>query len=227
MADEKPEPGWYELASRPGFERWWDGKEWSDHLRPRESDSDSDADVAPEPDVQQPDDATAAPSTLQGALKFIARLPLWLKIVVPSVVVIAIVVSVVLGSRVLYSPSEADYRNAFSDIATALIANGSADWTQPAAYPEPLSASDETRYEQVKSVFLDGTCDDLSEGEDAMESKIDLAIAYAKDNGISVPYTLAAQEAMITASAKYICPRYAGEADKAVGYVLLQRVIGS
>lgn len=140
---------------------------------------------------------------------------------------VGVVVAVVIGTRILHVPSEADYRNAYSDIATALIANGSADWTQPASYPSPLSSSDQERYEQVRVIFLDDTCADLAKGEEAMELSIDLAVAYAKDNGISVSYTLAGQKAMIEASAKYICPRYSGEADKAIGHVLLLEVLES
>jgi len=238
----KPDAGWYEQVSRPGFERWWDGTEWSDQLRAIETTAssstgqsvaaDANGVVSEEPGVDpvEPDSPTPAaavtPPRLANALRAVGKLPLWAKIVIP-VAVVGIVVALVLGSRVLHTPSEADYRNGFSDIATALIANGSADWTQPAPYPTPLSASDQARFEQVKTVFLDGSCEDLAEGEDAMESKIDLAVAFAKDNGISVPYTLAGQEAMIEAAAKYICPRYSGEADKAVGYVLLLRVVGS
>jgi len=28
-----PPPGWFADANQPGYERWWDGHAWSEHVR--------------------------------------------------------------------------------------------------------------------------------------------------------------------------------------------------
>ena len=74
--------------------------------------------------------------------------------------------------------------------------------------------------------LLDEECNRLGEGEGATKLFIDLAVAYAEDNGTSVDYALVTRQAGIVAAAKYICPQYADEAKTGSEYINLLRVMG-
>lgn len=159
---------------------------------------------------------------------FWKQLPPWAKIAIPiggALVVVGVVVAVALGARGPHVPTEADYRHAFEDIATVVNANGG-NWETPATYPSPLSSWSEEKFDDVKTVVVDPQCIALGKGEDSMELGIDLAVAYAKDNGGSVDFTLVTRQAVIEVAAKYVCPEYADVAKTASGYINMLLVLG-
>lgn len=152
------------------------------------------------------------------AIEVLKRLPTWAKISIP-VVTVGIVVAMLAGSGIFHTPSEKDYRNAFSDLARANI-NAGGPWTQPAEYPDPLSPEEQEFFEKVKPVFLDGWCEKFAEGESAWKLGLGATVAIAKDDGRPVTLDLAMQRASANAAAEYICPRYKREAEKVTGHII-------
>lgn len=171
------------------------------------------------------------PEAVQSLASRWKRIPAWARIAIPLSILIVLIpviaVSVaVIGSRP-HIASEEDYRNAFSDIATALAEAGNPNWASPTDYPEPLATDDEALFEDLKSDVLDPTCEDLAEGEDALKRNLDLAVALAKDNNQSLPYVFDSNRAVFEAAARYICPQHAATAAYAQGYINVLSVLHS
>jgi hypothetical protein len=165
------------------------------------------------------DDPTAKP---QGKFSSLwGRLSPRSKVLIPAVaglVVAGLIVTAVFLPRAPHVPTEADYRQAFEDVAAVVIANGGV-WESPAPYPSALSGDSEEFFGEFKRILIDPECEKLSEGEEAAKFQVDLGVAVAKDKGFSLDFTLTTSKAVLEAAAKYICPQYSAVAGEVSDYI--------